>query len=122
MTRAQRGLERQGGERYRQSLQDEAPQQLLRPISESDLPAVVAVERAGYLHPWAESVFADSLRAGHHCWLVTHGKRVIAHGIMMVAAGEAHILNLCVHPQRQRRGVGRRDRRAPARASRGWPT
>jgi len=80
----------------------------LRPMSEADLAAVVAVERAGYTHPWSPGIFSDSLRAGHLCWLAESDDRVVGHGVMMVAAGEAHILNVCVHPERQGRGIGRR--------------
>jgi ribosomal-protein-alanine N-acetyltransferase len=31
---------------------------------------------------------------------------IIGHGIMSVAVGECHILNICVHPDYQRRGLG----------------
>jgi ribosomal-protein-alanine N-acetyltransferase len=31
---------------------------------------------------------------------------IIGHGIMSVAVGECHILNICVHPDFQRRGLG----------------
>jgi ribosomal-protein-alanine N-acetyltransferase len=36
------------------------------------------------------------------------GGSVTAYGIMSVAAGEAHLLNLCVHPNAQRLGYGRK--------------
>jgi len=36
------------------------------------------------------------------------GGSVTAYGIMSIAAGEAHLLNLCVHPNAQRLGYGRR--------------
>jgi ribosomal-protein-alanine N-acetyltransferase len=35
-------------------------------------------------------------------------RRIVGHGIMSVAAGECHILNLCVHPDFQGRRLGRR--------------
>ncbi|GAB6043226.1 ribosomal protein S18-alanine N-acetyltransferase [Endothiovibrio diazotrophicus] len=80
----------------------------LRPMSAADLVTVMRVERAGYRHPWSEGIFNDCLQAGHLCWMAELDGEVVGHGVMMVAAGEAHILNVCVHPDHQGRGVGRR--------------
>ena len=33
---------------------------------------------------------------------------MVGHGVLSVAVGEAHILNVCVHPDWQGRGFGRR--------------
>ena len=79
----------------------------LRPMRESDLAAVAAVESEAYQFPWTQGIFRDCLRIGYCCWVCTHGGRVIGHGIMSVAVGESHILNVCVHPEAQRQGVGR---------------
>jgi ribosomal-protein-alanine N-acetyltransferase len=104
MTRQQRGQER--SRRVAGSGQATALRQI-RPMAERDIAAVLSVERAAYHHPWGEGLFRDSLRAGHHCWLIEWNRRIVAHGIMMIAAGEAHLLNLCVHPEQQRCGIGR---------------
>lgn len=80
----------------------------LRPMREADLGAVIEVERAGYTHPWSQGIFSDSLKAGHLCWVAEFDGRAVGHGVLMVAAGEAHILNICVHPASQGRGIGRR--------------
>ena len=32
---------------------------------------------------------------------------IVAYGIIMIGAGDAHVLNLCVHPQYQNQGIGR---------------
>ena len=32
---------------------------------------------------------------------------IVAYGIIMIGAGEAHVLNLCVQPQYQNQGIGR---------------
>ena len=72
-----------------------------------DLDAVVAVERRAYDHPWTHGIFQDCLTAGYCCWLSYQDAEVAGYGVMSVAVGEAHILNLCVHPQRQGQGLGR---------------
>ncbi len=80
---------------------------LFRPMSEADLPAVMDIERRAYSFGWTEGIFADCLRVGYCCWVLVHQEQVIGYGVMSVAAGEAHLLNLCVDPGRQHCGFGR---------------
>ena len=80
----------------------------MRPMEETDLPEVLAVERAGYPHPWTDGIFRDCLRAGYCCWVLEADGRMVGHGVLSVAVGEAHVLNICVHPDWQGRGLGRR--------------
>ncbi len=75
---------------------------------EGDIEAVMVVERLCYEFPWTEGIFSDSLRVGYNCWVYTHGERIIGHGVTSVAAGEAHLLNLCIHPEFQGQGLARR--------------
>jgi ribosomal-protein-alanine N-acetyltransferase len=77
-----------------------------RRMTADDLEEVVAVERAAHSHPWTRGNFADSLDAGYHCWVVECGGVLSGYGVVTVAAGEAHLLNLSVAPARQRRGLG----------------
>ena len=80
--------------------------QVLR-MQAADLPNVITNERRAYAHPWTEGVFADCLKAGHECWLFVVEGRNIGHGVLSVAAGESHLLNVCIHPDFQRHGFGR---------------
>jgi len=80
----------------------------LRPMLEEDLESVLAVETAAYPHPWTLGIFRDCLHVGYCCWVYALGERIIAHAVMSVAAGECHILNICVHPQWQGQGLGRK--------------
>lgn len=84
------------------------PEIVIRPMSEADLPAVVAVEQASYHFPWSEGVFRDCLRVGYTCRVVELAGEIIGHAILSLGAGEAHVLNLCVREQFRCRGVGRR--------------
>lgn len=77
-------------------------------MREVDLSAVMEVERAAYQHPWSEAIFRDCLRVGYCCWVTLLDRRIVGHGIMSVAAGECHVLNLCVHPDWQGRRLGQR--------------
>jgi ribosomal-protein-alanine N-acetyltransferase len=87
---------------------DAVPDVLIRPMSENDVPEVIAVERASYQFPWSEGIFRDCLRVGYVCRVVTVSDTIIGYGVMSVGAGEAHILNLCIGDLYRCKGVGRR--------------
>jgi ribosomal-protein-alanine N-acetyltransferase len=83
------------------------PTRTLRPMTETDLGAVMRVERAAYAFPWTEGIFRDCLRVGYSCWVAELGGEPVAHGIMSTGGGECEILNLCVHPDWRGRQLGR---------------
>ena len=68
---------------------------------------MVAVEAAIYSHPWTRGNFADSLRAQYDCWVWRIENELIGYFILLAAAGEAHLLNLSIASEHQRRGYGR---------------
>jgi len=72
----------------------------------ADLDEVVRIENAVYSHPWTRGNFADSLKAGYHCSTLRIGPALAGYFILLVAAGEAHLLNLSVSAAHQRRGLG----------------
>lgn len=75
-------------------------------MRDADLAAVLAIENAIYSHPWTRGNFADSLRAGYQCWTLRSGDELLAYFVLLVAAGEGHLLNLSVAAAHQRRGHG----------------
>tara|TARA_X000000950_G_scaffold254037_1_gene317468 strand:- start:193 stop:669 length:477 start_codon:yes stop_codon:yes gene_type:complete len=79
-----------------------------RPMRNSDLDLVVQNEAAAYEHPWTKRIFIDCLRAGYQCWVLANKQQIVAHGVMSVAVGECHLLTLCVNPEYQRLGHGRK--------------
>jgi len=79
-----------------------------RPMATQDLTAVAMVEADAYPFPWTLGNFRDSLNAGYSCWVFEQGDDLIGYGVVMVAVGEAHLLNLVISPRWQRRGMGRR--------------
>jgi ribosomal-protein-alanine N-acetyltransferase len=80
---------------------------VIRPMGHADLAGVLAAEQASYPYPWSRRIFRDCLRVGYCCLVAEIGGRVQGHGIMLASAGEAHILNVCVHPGVRRRGIAR---------------
>jgi ribosomal-protein-alanine N-acetyltransferase len=81
----------------------------MRPMRPEDLPAVLAIECRAYEFPWSEGIFRDCFKAGYALWVLAGPEPgVVGYGVLSVAAGEAHILNLCVAPEYQGEGHGRR--------------
>jgi ribosomal-protein-alanine N-acetyltransferase len=79
-----------------------------RTMVHDDLSAVSDIERRSYDFPWSHGVFRDCLLAGYTCIVLERGDFVAGYGILSVAAGEAHVLNLCVDPDYRRLGYGDR--------------
>lgn len=77
-------------------------------MRDEDIPEVMRVETAAYPYPWTEGIFRDCLRVGYCCWVAESCDEIMGYGVMSVAAGECHILNVSVHPHLHRQGFGRR--------------
>lgn len=95
-----------------------APSASLRPMRDGDLDAVMAIEQRAYPFPWTRGIFRDCLKAGYPAWVLVEHSLVIGYGLISVAADEAHILNVCVAPERQGRGLGRNLLRALVKQAR----
>ncbi|HVH33254.1 MAG TPA: ribosomal protein S18-alanine N-acetyltransferase [Tahibacter sp.] len=80
----------------------------MRPLRLEEVVEVAAVEARAYEFPWSEGIFRDCLRAGYNCWVLVREQAIIGYGVLSVAAGEAHVLNVCVAPEVQGEGHGRR--------------
>ena len=74
----------------------------------SDVDLVVSNETLAYKYPWTKQNFIDCLQSGYQCWVLADQQQIIAHGVISIAICDAHLLTLCVHPQFQRLGFGRR--------------
>ena len=85
---------------------DPRPAPSLVPMRESDLAEVLAIENAVYTHPWTRGNFIDSLRARYECLVWRDGTGLIGYFVLLVAAGEGHLLNLSIAAAHQRRGHG----------------
>ena len=71
-----------------------------------DINRIHEIEQLAYPFPWSRGIFVDCLRVGYACFGLQFGKVLSGYSIASWAAGEAHLLNLCVHPDWQRRGYG----------------
>lgn len=80
----------------------------IRSMIHDDLSIVSDIERRSYEFPWSHAVFRDCLLAGYVCIVLERGDKVAGYAILSIAAGEAHILNLCVDPTYRTLGYGTR--------------
>ncbi len=84
-----------------------APAHSFRAMRIADLPAVMDIEQRAYEFCWTEGIFRDCLAVGYRSHVILLDGKVAGYGVVSAAAGEAHILNLCVDPHQRRRGLGR---------------
>lgn len=83
-------------------------QPIVRAMRVEDVPQIVAIEIRAYEFPWSEGNFVDSLQAGYLGLVIEEREQVLGYAILMPAVDDMHILNLCVAPARQGRGLGQR--------------
>lgn len=79
----------------------------IRPMQIADVEIVMQIELLSYEFPWSEGIYKDCLNVGYGCWIVEYAQKVVGYGIMSAAAGEAHILNLCIREDFRGVGLGR---------------
>ncbi|MBS3742890.1 MAG: ribosomal protein S18-alanine N-acetyltransferase [Wenzhouxiangellaceae bacterium] len=86
------------------------PEYVIRPMRRSDADAVHEIEQDSYPYPWSRGIFSDCMRIGYCCRVAEctsgAGGDIGGYAILSAAAGEAHLLNLCVAPAHRRQGLG----------------
>jgi ribosomal-protein-alanine N-acetyltransferase len=82
------------------------PPVMIREMKHDDLAMVSDIERRSYEFPWSHGVFRDCLLAGYQTIVLVRDDVVAGYGVLSVAAGEAHILNICIDPDCRSRGYG----------------
>lgn len=80
----------------------------IRTMRRTDVPTVVSIEQSAYDFPWTVGIFRDCLRTGYVCRVCEAEEGVVGFAIMSVAAGECHILNICIGKKWQSLGLGTR--------------
>ena len=80
---------------------------LWRPLRIEDVPAVAALEREAHMAPWTAGNFTDALAAGYSMTVGEAAGAILAYGVLLLAPGEAQLLNLTVAEPARRRGIGR---------------
>ncbi len=79
----------------------------LRPMRQQDVDDILVIEKAAYSHPWTAGNFYDCLKSNYHACVLAEGTEIVGYAVMSIAAGEAHVLNICIRPESQKQGLGR---------------
>lgn len=87
------------------ALSDSIPR--IRRMTDADVDAVIEIERRAYPYPWTAGIFRDCLRVGYNAWVCVQDEQVRGYALMSSGGGEAHLLNICIDPNWQSRGLGR---------------
>lgn len=77
---------------------------------ESDLAALLQLEREAHAYPWSEAILEDMLTAAKvRCTILEdQQQQMIGFAFVQAVADEASLLNLVIAPARQGQGLGRR--------------
>lgn len=80
---------------------------LWRPLMAGDLAYVAALEAQIHPSPWNVGDFRDAIAAGYWSSVGEREGRILVYGVLMLAPGEAQVLNLSVVRDARRSGLGR---------------
>lgn len=80
----------------------------VREMQEQDMANVLDIEQSANHFPWDKKSFEDCLKTGYQAW-VFHEKtdEIIGFAIIQHVLDEVHLLNICVKPIAQGRGLGK---------------
>lgn len=79
----------------------------LRIMDESDLSIVHAIENSAYDFPWSLDGFVKSLDQGLNYVFCSDDSTILGYCCILPVLDEAHILNVCVAPECQGKGIAR---------------
>ena len=81
-------------------------------MAPDDLDEIIDIEKSSTPSPWSRELFAKELKHDHSFNLVARSqcgekKKLAGYIVYWAVADEMHILNLAVHPDERRKGIGR---------------
>lgn len=89
------------------------PDLRFRRVAAADLPRLMEIERAAFLHPWSEPQLRAELGNAWSVMLAAEeptaagGLRMVGYIVVWVVHDELHVLNVAAAPEARRRGIGR---------------
>jgi ribosomal-protein-alanine N-acetyltransferase len=85
---------------------------VIEPLRRRHVTEILAIEHASYPKPWTRNVFSSEIelaRTRERYYIVARvGMEVAGYAGLMFVVGDAHVTNIAVAPERQRRGVATR--------------
>ena len=81
----------------------------IRPANLGDLPEMLAIERASFRNPYSENLFQMEFQlAVAQLYVALLRRRIVGYLDFWKAGPEIHLINIAVHPDHRRKGVGGR--------------
>ena len=80
----------------------------VRVLQLSDLSRIMPLENSAYDFPWTEAIFRDCFNAQYTGLAIELEGLFLGYGMLSIAAGEAHILNVVVDINQRGRGLGKK--------------
>lgn len=81
---------------------------MIRRMEAADLEQVCAIETLCFSVPWSRAVFQDSFSRAEYMYFVAVSEGQIAGYCGLLRIGEeGDVVNVAVHPDRRKRGIGR---------------
>jgi ribosomal-protein-alanine N-acetyltransferase len=78
----------------------------IRPLRETDLSAVLAIEEASFASPWTRAAFVRELQSPHSRLTVAECRgEVVGYVCCWDVVDEVQILDVAVHPDSRRQGI-----------------
>lgn len=78
----------------------------LVPVTSALLPAIAALERAVFPHPWSEKALELLCGEAAFGFAAVEGDAVVAYGGLLTVLDEGQVTNIATHPDHRRRGLG----------------
>ncbi len=78
----------------------------LRDMVLADLDKVLSIEQHVHDHPWTRGNFTDALNSAYVCRIFMREGEMLGYAVLMPAVDEAHLLNIIIAAEHQRRGLG----------------
>lgn len=82
----------------------DAPQ--IVPMTGYDIEAALDIERRAFSIPWTRRAFEEALRPEYSAVVARRGDLTVGYGIAWGGHGQMHIVNLAVHEDFRRQGIG----------------
>lgn len=81
---------------------------VIRKACESDVPFLVEIENLSFSAPWSEALLCSEIYKPNSISkvAVVEGKKIAGYIIVNQILDEAHLLNLAVHPEVRKAGIG----------------
>jgi len=84
----------------------------IEPMRRRDLDEVMRIEDVSYPRPWTRTLFDgefEMARRGERCYLTARDEgRLVGYAGLMFVVADAHVTNIAVAPEQQRRGIATR--------------